>query len=134
MQGLPVQEGVRKSSMEARLRRFALICAAILSTGFFVFIAILFALPHPNLRFGVRSVAGIALGIGLVWACVSTWARIYVYESAGQSPQMKLFPGTRPTDPVALRAWRWHWQFYVAFVVILSSGAVIAFSVWLQER
>jgi hypothetical protein len=114
------------------VKRILLTCLAVLSTSFFVFIAVLFALPHPNLRFGVRSVACTAMGVGLVWACVSTWARVYVYETAGLSSPAKLFPGPRPTDPVELGLWIWKWHFYAAFILVLICMLVISLSIWLQ--
>ena len=114
------------------MKRFVLPCLAIVSTCFFAFITVLFALPSPNHPFGLRSVAGIVMGIGLVWACISTWVRVYVYEKAGLSSEMKLFPGSLPKDPIELRVWIWKWHFYAALLLILLCAIVISSSVWLQ--
>ncbi len=114
------------------MKRFVLTCLAVLSTSFFVFIAVLFALPQTNHAFGFRSIVGLVMGIGLAWGCVSTWARVRVYERAGLSSQMKLFPGPRPTDPIELRVWIWKWHFYAAFLLVLLCMIVMSFSIWVQ--
>ena len=112
------------------MKRFVLTCLAVLSTSFFVFIGVLFALPQPNHPFGFRSTVAVVMSIGLVWSCISTWARVYVCEAAGLRTPMRLFPGPRPSDPIELRAWIWHWHFYAAVVVILISMVVISISIW----
>ena len=63
------------------MKRIDIICLAILSTGLFAFIAILIALPQPNHRFVFRSIDAAVMGIGLVWGCISTWARVYVCDA-----------------------------------------------------
>ena len=118
--------------MEARVKRIVLTCLAVLSTSFFVFIAVLFALQQPNHPFGFRSLIGVVMGIGLVWGCVSTWARVYIYEAAGLSSPAKLFPGPRPTDPIELRVWIWKWHFYAAFILVLICVLAISLSIWVQ--
>ena len=112
------------------MKRIVITCLAILSTSFFAFIAVLFALPQPKHPFVFRSIVGGVMGIGLVWGCISTWARVYVYEAAGLRMPMRLFPGPRPTDPIELRAWIWHWNFYAGFIVILIGMVVISISIW----
>jgi hypothetical protein len=114
------------------VKRFVLACLAVLSTSFFVFIAVLFALPQPNNPFVIRQIVGVVLGIGLVWACISTWARVYVCEAAGLRTPMRLFPGPRPGDPTELRAWIWHWHFYAACILILICMIVISISIWVH--
>lgn len=120
--------------MRKRTRTIFLGFAAILSTAFFVLIGISLAVPdsiHPSY---FRSAAGAALGIGLVWGCVSSWVRIYIYERAGRSAPMKLLPGPRPVDPVEVRAWVWKWNFIAAALLVLLCGLAISGSIWLQER
>ena len=114
------------------MNRIVIIFLAILSTSFFMFIAVLFALPHPNQPFGFRSTVCIVMGIGLVWACISTWAGVYVSETAGIRLPMRLFPGPRPADPVELRVWIWKRNFYAAFMLILICMILISVSIWLQ--
>jgi hypothetical protein len=115
--------------MEVLVKRIVRICVAILSTSFFAFIAVLVALPQPNHSFVFRSIVAAVMGIGLVWGCISTWARVYVCEAAGIR-MSGLFPGPRPTDPIELRAWIWQWHFYAAAIVILIGMVAISISIW----
>lgn len=108
--------------------------AAVTSTLFLATVAFFFARPSNGHDGSVRPILAVVMSMAVVWGCISIWARVFVYENVGRRPSMKLFPGSRPTDPVDLRAWRWHWHFYTAFVVMMCSGVIIAFSIWLQER
>jgi hypothetical protein len=114
------------------VKRIVIICLAILSTSFFAFIAVLFALPKPNNPFPFRSIVGVVMGIGLVWSCISTWAHVYVAETAGLHLPMRLFPGPRPTDPMEFRAWIWHRHTYAAFILVLICTIVISISIWVH--
>jgi hypothetical protein len=120
--------------MRSRTGKAFLGLAAILSTAFFVLIGISLAVPDSRHSSYLRPTAGAALGIGLVWGCISTWVRIYIHERAGRSSPMKLFPGPRPADPIEIRAWVWKWNFFAAALVVLLSGLAISLSIWLQEH
>jgi hypothetical protein len=107
--------------------------AAVMSTLFFCFVSfslVRFAGSEDWIRTGLVT----AMGAGVIWGCISTWARIFVYERAGIQPQMKLFPGPRPTESIELRAWYWHRQFLAGFIVMICSGALISLSIWFRER
>jgi len=108
--------------------------AAAVSTAFFVLVAVSLAVPDSNHPSYLRSVAGAALGLGLVWGSISTWAHIYVFERADRSSTMKLFPGPRPSDPIEFRAWIWKWNFFGAAILVLLCGLAISVSIWLQEH
>jgi hypothetical protein len=114
------------------VKRFVLACLAVLSTSFFVFIAVLFAPPQPNNPFVIRQFVGVVLGIGLAWACISTWVRVYVCEAAGLRTPMRLFPGPRPTNPIELRVWILRWHFYAACILILICMSLISISIWVH--
>jgi hypothetical protein len=120
--------------MQNRARAVLLGFAAVISTTFFALIAVSLGIPEGNHPSYLRSALGAALGIGLVWGSVSTWARIFTYERAGRSAPMKLFPGSRPSDPVEIRAWVWKWNFFGAALLVLLCGLAISVSVWLQEH
>lgn len=120
--------------MRNRTRQIFLGLAASISSAFFILIAVLLAAPDSKHLSYFRSAAGAALGIGLVWGCISTWARIFVLENAGYNSPMKLFPGPRPEDPIELRAWIWKWNFFGAALLVLLSGLVISLSIWIQGQ
>ena len=120
--------------MRNRARVVLLGFGAAITTAFFALIAISLAVLDSNHPSYLRSIAGAALGIGLIWGSISTWARIFIYEREGRSSPMRLFPGPRPSDPVEIRAWIWKWNFFGAALLVLLCGLAISASIWLQEH
>lgn len=116
------------------MRRIALISAAVLSTGFFILVAATLASPGAHHSFSIQSVLGGLVGIGLIWGCVSTWVRIWICKRADLNLPMRLLPGPRPSDPVAVRVWIWKWHFFAAALLVVLSGLAIAATIWLEGR
>ena len=79
------------------MKRIVLTCLAVLSTSFFVFIVLLFALPQPNHRFSVahfrchghRGSVGLRIYVG---------ASLFLRDS-GAKLSGEIIPRTTPNRP-----------------------------------
>jgi hypothetical protein len=77
-----------------------------------------------------------ALCISFAWAIVAMLQAQHSLRKLGlsSSDRVRLFSGSRPTDPDELRAWKWAWQFMYAVIAGLIAMIAIPVTAWFAGK
>lgn len=83
-----------------------------------------------------ESLVQIVLCLSFTWAIVAMLQAQHNLRKLGlsSSDRMRLFSGSRPTDPDELRAWKWAWQFMYAVITGLILMIEIPVTAWFTGK